>query len=96
MKYRLLAPAIADLNYIDDWVAANFGEAAALRATRKLSETFSLLATFQQLGIARPEITARPVRFFSLPPNWIVYEPGSPLLIHRIFPAALDIKTLQL
>jgi plasmid stabilization system protein ParE len=55
MKYRLLAPAIADLKHIDDWVGANFGGAAALRATRKLSETFTLLATFQQLGMARLE-----------------------------------------
>jgi len=96
MKYRLLAPAIDDLEHIDAWVVANFGEPAALRARRKLAETFYLLSTFQQMGPARPDITSRPVRFFVSSPNWIVYEPGDPLLIHRIFPAAQDIHTLEL
>jgi len=48
------------------------------------------------MGPARPDITSRPVRFFVSSPNWIVYEPGDPLLIHRIFPAAQDIHTLGL
>jgi plasmid stabilization system protein ParE len=95
MTYRLLSPAIEDLDHIDSWVAANFGEAAALRARRKLTEAFNLLVTFQQMGAAYPKITDRPVRLFAVPPNWIVYEPGDPLLIHRIFPAALDIQTLR-
>jgi len=96
MTYRLLAPAIDDLDRINSWVTANFGEAAAIRARRKLTETFALLVKFQHMGFAHPEITDRPVRLFSLPPNWIVYEPGDPLLIHRVFPAALDIQTLSL
>jgi plasmid stabilization system protein ParE len=96
MTYRLLGPALDDLEVIDGWVASNFGEAAAIRARHKLSETFVLLATFQQMGIERSDITSRPVRFFSSSPNWIVYEPGDPLLIHRVFPAALDIHTLKL
>ena len=95
MTYRLLEPAISDLDHIDAWVTTNFGEAAALRATRKLTDTFELLGRFQQLGIVDPDVTRRPVRFFCLPPNWIVYEPGDPLLIHRIFPAALDIRTVK-
>jgi plasmid stabilization system protein ParE len=96
MTYRLLAPAWDDLDHIDAWVASNFGEAAAARAIQKLTETFALLADFQQMGIARPDIAPHPVRFFSLPPNWIVYEPGDPLLIHRIFPSALDTASLVL
>ena len=38
------------------------------------------------MGIQRPEVTSRPVRFFSSGLNWIIYEPGDPLLIHRVFP----------
>jgi plasmid stabilization system protein ParE len=96
MNYRLLNPAIDDLEHIESWVASNFGEASAARASRKLTEIFVLLAAFQQLGIERTDITDRPVRLFASSHNWIIYEPGDPLLIHRIFPAALDIETLSL
>jgi len=96
MSYRLLGPALDDLDAIDSWVASNFGEAAATRVRRKLSETFALLATFQKMGVERPDVTGRSVRFFASPPNWIVYEPGSPLLIHHVYPAALDIEIIKL
>jgi plasmid stabilization system protein ParE len=96
MSYRILEPALDDLDSIDDWVFTNFGERAATRAREKLDETFKLLANFHQMGIADPDITEQSIRLFSVPPNWIVYEPGDPLLIHRVYPAALDIKTLKL
>ncbi len=95
MTYRLLAPALDDLDNIDNWVTTNFGERAASRTRFRLNNTFAMLAKFQQAGSEHPEITARPVRFFSSSPNWIVYEPGSPMLIHRIFPALRDIQTLK-
>lgn len=81
MTYRLLAPAIDDLEDIEVWVRTNFGEDAAIRALRELTQAFERLAQFQLIGIERPDIAAPPVRFFSVPPNWIIYEPGTPLLI---------------
>ena len=96
MKYRLLGPALDDLDHIDDWIASNFGEAAAAKARRNLLETFELLAQYPGMGTSHPEITDRPVRFFVSSPNWIIYEPGPLTLIHRIFPAAMDIERLEL
>jgi plasmid stabilization system protein ParE len=96
MTYRLLASALDDLDHIDDWVSSNFGEAAALKARRSLNSAFERLAQFQQMGIERPDVTPQPVRFFSSPPNWIIYEPGQPLLIHRVFPARTDLRDLTL
>jgi plasmid stabilization system protein ParE len=96
VTYRLLAPAIDDLDHIDSWIISKFGESAAIKARRKLADTFARLAQFQQMGIQRPDITSLPVRFFSSGPNWIIYEPGDPLLIHRVFPARMDIRDLNL
>ncbi len=48
------------------------------------------------MGVERPGTTDRAVRFFAAPHNWIVYEPGDPLLIHRVYPAALDIQMFKL
>jgi len=95
MNYRLLAPAINDLEHIEAWVESNFGQAAAYRTTLKLTHTFELLSSFQKMGKERPLIAPTPMRFFSDSHNWIIYEPGKPLLIHRIFPAALDIHTFR-
>jgi plasmid stabilization system protein ParE len=95
MKYLLLAAAYHDLDAIDAWITSNFGTNASLKAQRRLFETFELLADHPGMGIARPELTTRPVRFFVSTQNWIIYQPGSPTLIHRIFPAARDIETLQ-
>jgi hypothetical protein len=36
------------------------------------------------------------VRFLFLKPYWIVYQPGTPLLIHRIYHAARDLNRLSL
>ena len=96
MKYRLLVPAVADLRHIENWVATEFGEASAQNARRKLLDAFALLAQIQELGKLRPEIAASPVRFYVQPPNWIVYRPGDPLLIHRIFPARMGLDSLEL
>ena len=94
MIYRLLPAALDDLDEIDAWVAESFGPAVAAEAQRKLFEVFALLAQFPEMGVQRPDVTSRPVRFFSSYPNWIIYEPGIPLLIHRVFPAARDLKRI--
>ena len=96
MNYRLLTPALEDLDRIDAWISENFGAAASAKAQRKLFEVFELLSRHQGMGVLRPEITSRPVRFFASDPNWVIYEPGSPMLIHRIFPALMDLERLAL
>jgi plasmid stabilization system protein ParE len=96
MTYRLLAPALDDLDHIDAWVASRFGETVASKVSENLFDLFDLLAANQQMGLVRRDITDAPVRFFSQGPNWIIYEPGDPLLIHRIYPAAKDLQQFTL
>jgi plasmid stabilization system protein ParE len=48
------------------------------------------------MGVARPDVMPDPFRFFLERPYWIVYEPGEPLLIHRVFHAARDLNRLNL
>lgn len=96
MKFIVLPAAQSDLHQIDDWVTSNFGAAAAAKADAELYGAFDLLAQFQQLGKQRPEIAESRFRFYSVWPSWIIYEPGDPLLIHRVFPARTDIQNLTL
>jgi len=96
VKYRVLPDAQHDMHNIDDWVVEHFGTDFADRTQTNLCDTFELLAEFPQVGQLRPDIVSRPVRFFLLKPYWIVYQPGTPLLIHRIYHAARDLNRLSL
>jgi plasmid stabilization system protein ParE len=96
LKYRVLADAQQDIREIDDWVVEHFGPDFADKTQDRLYGTFGRLAEFPQLGQLRPDLEGRPVRFLSLKPYWIVYQPGTPLLIHRIYHAARDLNRLSL
>ena len=96
MSFRLLSPAVDDLESIDAWIVSNFSERAAAKAQLELFQVFALLAKKQRIGVERPDIASPPVRFFAAPPNWIIYEPGDPLLVHRVFPARMDLDRLDL
>jgi len=96
VTYRLLVAAREDLDHIEDWVVANFGEVAAFEALNELFDVFEMLANFPEAGQERPEVEPPPIRFFSVSPNIVIYEPGDPLLIYRIFPARTDIRELTL
>jgi plasmid stabilization system protein ParE len=96
MKYRVLAEAQQDIHEIDDWLVEHFGPGFADRTQAKLYDTFDRLTEFPQMGQLRPDLEGRPVRFFFLKPYWIVYQPGTPLLIHRVYHAARDLNRLDL
>ncbi|HEX4155929.1 MAG TPA: type II toxin-antitoxin system RelE/ParE family toxin [Acidobacteriaceae bacterium] len=94
MTLRILPAALADLKDIDNWTAERFGEAIASRVQDDLFTTMQLLADFPQMGRTRPDVTGRPVRFFSHWPYWIIYSMGSPLRVHRILHAVQDLPRL--
>ncbi len=94
MNYRVLPDAQADMQDIDDWVFENFGADFAERTQLKFYEIFERLTEFPQMGQVRLDIESRSLRFLSLKPYWIVYQPGTPLLIHRIYHAARDLNRL--
>jgi plasmid stabilization system protein ParE len=94
MTYRILAAALADLAEIDNYVLAEFGEAAANKASERLFDAFEHLAEFQQMGRLRRDVTPLRTRFFHLEPCWIIYSEGSPLLIHRVVHGSRDLPRL--
>lgn len=94
MKFLILPAAIEDLKVIDSWVAEQHGEVFADVVQEDLLATMTLIAKHPEMGRMRPEITGRPVRFFSHWPYWIVYQPGNPLRVHRVLHGARDLPKL--
>jgi plasmid stabilization system protein ParE len=94
MNVRILPAAIQDLDEIDSYLGQNFGPSTAGQVSAKLFHTFQLLEDFPDLGRPRQDVTSRPIRFFLVKPYWILYEPGNPLIIHRVFHAARDLARL--
>lgn len=96
MSFRVLSAALDDLEEIDEWVTDQFGPSFAAKTHVRLFADFALLDNMPQLGRRRPDITDRPVRFFISTQYWIVYEPATPLLIHRIIHTARDLPSAPL
>jgi plasmid stabilization system protein ParE len=96
MSYRVLADAYEDMREIDDWVVEHFGVGFADRTQANFYDTFELLAKHSRMGVVRPDVMPAPFRFFLVRPYWIIYEPGDPLLIHRVYHAARDLNRLNL
>ena len=94
MNWKLLQAAAVDLNEIENYVQSTFGEATAQKAMLELFDCFDMLADFPYAGIERPDVAGPRYRFFCLPPNWIAYEPGAELIIHRVFSGHMDESTL--
>jgi plasmid stabilization system protein ParE len=94
MRFRVLHGALDDIDELTSWVEEHHGLSFALSTRGDIFATFDLLTKFPHLGRVRPETTNRPVRFFLLKPYWIVYEPGDPLLIHRVLHGARDLSRL--
>ncbi len=95
MKYRILPSAFKDLEDVDTYVFETFGASHAIDTQSRLFDTFDLHADFQHMGRTRPDIVRVPKRLFALKPYWIVYEPGSPLLIHRVYHSARDLRRMD-
>jgi plasmid stabilization system protein ParE len=94
MSFRLLPPALDDLEELEEWVEENFGPAVAANAHNKLIEDFQRLVKFPRLGRLRPDITEESLRFFRSGHYYVVYRPGSPLLIHRIVHTARELRQI--
>ena len=96
MRVRILPAALDDLIDIDKYVSGNFGRDKADQTYMRLFQMFNQLTEFPGMGRPRPDVTDRAVQFFLLKPYWIIYEPGMPLLILRIYHAARSLKHLDL
>jgi len=93
-SYLLTPQAEDDLYTVWSFIAQDNIEAAD-RVEAQIYAACGFLASAPQAGHVRHDLTARPVRFWTVPrfPNYvIVYDPTStPLRIIRILHGALDI-----
>ena len=96
MTVNVLPSAWRDLTEIDEWVTENFGYTYARRTYALLRKTFLLIAISPQMGRERPDLTHLPLRFYFVKHYWIVYQPGSPLVVHRVIHAARDLRGIEL
>jgi plasmid stabilization system protein ParE len=92
LRYQLTPSARQDVDRITDFIAEDNVE-AALRVHDALEEAFRHLAERPEMGHARADLTARPVRFWSVYSYLIVYDPASsPLTIVAVLHGARDVE----
>jgi len=94
MSFRLLPPALDDLDELEEWIEEHFGPDFVTKTHNGLIDDFQRLVKFPRLGRLRPDITEESLRFFRSGHYYIVYRPGSPLLIHRIVHTARDLRQI--
>ena len=84
MSYRLAPSAIVDINEIADAIDL-YDSAAALRFLTRLRPIFSLLGERPSIGHERPDLTDRPVRFWTALRRYaVIYEVGPPVTIIHV------------
>lgn len=88
--YRLTERAEADVDAIADFIAADSID-AAVKVVLALEDACVLLALRPGIGHAREDLTARPLKFWSVYSYLIVYDPASdPLTIIAVLHGARD------
>jgi plasmid stabilization system protein ParE len=84
MSYRLARSAARDIDEIADRIDLR-DPASALRFVEALHEVFGLLSERPLIGHSRPDITDRPVRFWTALRRYaVIYEAGPPTTIIHV------------
>lgn len=93
-RYQLTASAQRDVDQITDFIAEDNVD-AALRVLDALEEAFRQLAERPGMGHTRADLTARPVKFWSVYSYLIVYDPASsPLTVIAVLHGARDVENV--
>jgi plasmid stabilization system protein ParE len=92
--YHLTPEAQANIQEIGAFVAQDSVD-AALRVLDAFEHAFDQLAASPEIGHKREDLTARPVKFWSVYPYLVVYDPASsPLSIIAVLHGARDVERL--
>ena len=92
--YQLTPEARANLDEICAFIAEDSVD-AALRVLDAFEHTFDQLAATPGIGHRREDLTARPVKFWSVYSYLVVYDPASaPLSIIAVLHGARDVERL--
>jgi plasmid stabilization system protein ParE len=93
-RYQLTEAAQRHIDEIGAFIAEDSID-AALKVLDALEESFELLAENPAIGHTREDLTARPVKFWSVYSYLVVYDPTSaPLAVLAILHAARDVEKL--
>jgi plasmid stabilization system protein ParE len=92
--YRLTAEAQSSVDEIGAFIAEDSVD-TAVRVLEALEHAFEQLAATPEIGHKREDLTARPVKFWSVYSYLIVYDPASsPLTIITVLHGARDVERL--
>lgn len=92
--YILTEPAAADIDEIEEYIAADNPDAAR-RLILKLRSAMQQLAAFPGIGQHRKDVADPRYRFWTVSPYVIVYDPDtSPLQIIRVIHGHRDMPTV--
>jgi toxin ParE1/3/4 len=96
LKRYLLSPAAdRDQDAIGAYLAEHASPSTARRYILRFRDAAQLLAERPAIGHLRTDLTNDAVRFWSISPYMIVYDPGTqPLQILRILHSARDIPAV--
>ena len=90
--YRLTPEAQANVEEICAFIAESSVD-AALRVIDAFERAFRLLAGTPEIGHRREDLTARPVKFWTVYSYLIVYDPASvPLTVVAVLHGAQDVE----
>jgi plasmid stabilization system protein ParE len=94
LRYQLTPSAQQDVARITDFIAADNVD-AALRVHDALAEAFRHLAERPGMGHTRADLTARPLKFWSVYSYLVVYDPAStPLTVVAVLHGARDVENI--
>jgi plasmid stabilization system protein ParE len=95
MSFALHPDAEAELNHIVDFIGSD-SLAAARRLLDEFEDTFARLARTPRIGHRRPELTSRPLRFWTLHRFVIAYDPeAKPLVIVMVIHGMRSPRTIS-
>jgi len=93
-RYRLTPGAETNVDEICAFIAEDSVD-AALKVLDALERAFEELAGMPGMGHARPDLTDRPVKFWRVYSNLVVYDPASvPLTVLAVLHGARDIEQI--
>ena len=93
-RFRFTPEAEAQLAEIVDYIAED-SQDAARRVLNGVHEALEKLAEMPEMGHAREDLTARPVKFWGVYSYLIVYDPASsPLSVIAVLRGVRDIEQL--
>jgi plasmid stabilization system protein ParE len=93
-RYQLTEAAQRNVDEIGAFIAEDSIE-AALKVYGALEEAFERLAENPGIGHTRPDLTDRPVKFWSVFSYLVVYDPATvPLTVLAVLHGARDVEQL--